>query len=506
MFRRVLLSALFVCSAGALAGPADVATAAAQADLPATVMTLMQAAGIPDDAIGAIVLRGNQLLLSHGAGQSMQPASTMKLVTTMVGLDQLGPVFRGRTELRTSADLIGGTLMGDLVLRGGADADFNEDALYHMLQTLRNQGIKKIKGDLIVDRQLFQPARADLGVAPFDESPEFYYNVIPDALLLNSNLLHIDLNSTGKRVKLVMTPALENVTIASDMTLVDAPCPKWEDGWKLPEAVHGAGGKLKVLLHGTFPRNCIAATSINVLDRADYADRLFRATWRRLGGTFTGQVREAPPTSGMAGSALTTRLLAQHVSRVLPEVLRDMNKSSDNMLARLLYLSLGSLETDPVLGSHPILFSVPENTAQHTEQVIRTWFQRHHIDDQGLVLENGSGLSRTERIRPLQMAAILQAASQSNWAPEFVTSLPIAAVDGTMRRRLAASPAAARARIKTGTLNGVVAIAGYVPDANGQQCIIVAIVNNEHAGHGAGKAVTDALIDWVANQGQTPAQ
>jgi D-alanyl-D-alanine carboxypeptidase/D-alanyl-D-alanine-endopeptidase (penicillin-binding protein 4) len=130
--------------------------------------------------------------------------------------------------------------------------------------------------------------------------------------------------------------------------------------------------------------------------------------------------------------------------------------------------------------------------------VIRAWMQRHGIDDTGLVLENGSGLSRTERVRPAQMAGLLQAAQKSLWMPEFLTSLPIAAVDGTMKRRLKDSPAAARARVKTGTLKNVVAIAGYVPDANGELCVVVAMINHDLTGNGNGRKAIDALIDWVA--------
>ena len=478
-----------------------IAAASAHAELPEAVAQLLRAANIPEQAVGVVVMRDNTTLLSHGAERSMQPASTMKLVTTLVGLEQLGPAFRGRTELRSSADLISGVLKGDLILRGGADADLNADVLQHMLQTLRNQGIKKISGDLILDRQLFQPARPDLGLAPFDENPEFRYNVIPDALLLNTNLLQIDLIGSGKQLKLIMRPALEKVTLGSDMTLIEADCANWEDGWRAPDTVRDGNGNLRVMLHGVFPKNCTTSTSINVLDRHDYADRLFRTTWRRLGGEFNGIVRAAP-----TATPPYTRLLTDHVARALPEMVRDINKSSDNTLARLLFLSLGSLEADPFFGSRPLPTPAtsprmsPTTSAARSELLIRQWLQRHDIDDQGLVLENGSGLSRIERIRPAQMAGLLQAASHSPWAPEFLASLPIAALDGTMRRRLHDSPAAARARIKTGTLKNVVAIAGYVPDTSGQQCVVVAMINHELAGSG-GRAALDALIDWVAQSG-----
>ncbi|WP_317205481.1 D-alanyl-D-alanine carboxypeptidase/D-alanyl-D-alanine-endopeptidase [Janthinobacterium sp.] len=478
MFHRAITAALFAI------------TASAHATLPEPVARLLRAANIPDEAVGVLVLRGERTVLAHGAERSMQPASTMKLVTSVVALEQLGPIFRGRTELRSGADLVDGTLKGDLVLRGGADADFDADTLEHMLQKLRNQGIRKIKGDLILDRQLFKPARPDLLAAQFDKMPEFRYNVVPDALLLNTNLLQLDISATGTQLKVLMMPPLEGVAVSADMKLVDAPCAKWEDGWRTPDYARGADGRLTVVLHGSFPKNCAKSSSVNVLDRQDYAERLFRATWRRLGGAFSGAVREAGAPSG-------TRLLADHVARALPEVLRDINKNSDNTQARLLYLSLGSLEADAYFGSRP-LAAAPEETATRARQAVRDWFQRRRIDDAGLVIENGSGLSRSERISPAQLAAVLQAGARGPWAPELLSSLPIVALDGTMRRRLRDSPAAARARIKTGGLDNVVAVAGYVPDANNEQCVVVAFINDAAVGNGAGRAALDALIDWVA--------
>ena len=495
MLRPLLIAALI----------AGLGLPAAHAQLPDSVSVLLRSANIPEDAIGAIVLRGNTVVMSHGAERSMQPASTMKVVTTAVGLEQLGPAFRGRTELRTSADVINGVLKGDLILRGGADTDFNADVLAHMLQSLRNQGIHTIKGDLILDRQLFQPARPDIGAPPFDESAEFRYNVIPDALLLNTNMLDIELSSTTQQLKLLMLPELDNVTISSDMQLVKGNCARWEDGWRPPEYVRGPNGRLQVILHGTFPQNCKKATSINVLDRNDYADKLFRTTWKRLGGTISGSVREAaatglPPTAEPVG----TRMLADHVARALPEVLRDINKNSDNTLARTLFLSIGSLQSDGWLGSRPVAMTMPEDTATRSRQVIQEWMQRRGIDTNGMLIDNGSGLSRTGRIAPLQLAGVLQAMQQSVWAPEFQSSLPIVALDGTMRKRLLGSPAASRARIKTGTLKNVVAIAGYVPDANNQLCVVVAMINSDLVGNGNGRAAVDALIEWVARTGTSP--
>ncbi|MFL6636647.1 MAG: D-alanyl-D-alanine carboxypeptidase/D-alanyl-D-alanine-endopeptidase [Massilia sp.] len=480
------------------------------APLPIPVTDALRAAAIPEDAVSVLVLRGDKTVLSHLADRPLHPASTMKLVTTLIALEQLGPVFRGRTEMRTTGEVRGDVLHGDLVLRGGADVDLSTETLTTMLRALRYQGIRTIAGNLVVDRTLFTPARADLGVPPFDEAPEAYYNAIPDALFVNRNMLQLDIRSTprpdGKpatRVRVAMQPELDGVTVDTDMKLVDADCATWEDGWKVPEAVPRPGGGIKVVLHGTFPKNCVASNSINVIDRQEYVARLVRRVWKTLGGAISGTAVEGATPPG-------ARLLAEHVSRPLPEVIRDINKPSDNTLARLLFLSLGAfepaLEPNPVLGSHPQpnTSGTALTTLARSESVVRAWMRTHGIDDTGLVLENGSGLSRIERITPIQMAGLLQAALHSNWVPELQASMPIAAVDGTMRRRLHDSPAASRARLKTGTLSNAVALAGYVPDAEGRQCVLVAFVNSDRVGNGRGRAVLDALVDWVARLDGAP--
>lgn len=490
------------------------AACSAQAALPEPIARIAAEKGIPEDAIGALVLRGDQVLVSNEAARAFNPGSTMKLFTTMVGLDTLGPQFRGRTELRTNGVVDGSVLRGDLVLRGGADGDLTADAFTHMLEKLRTKGIRKIEGNLVLDRQLWQPARNDVGVPPFDEAPEAYYNLIPDALLLNMNLQTLDITSDGKTIKASALPELANVRVRSDLTLTDTDCAKWGEGWQVPE-YERSGARLTLVLKGSFPRNCSKTKVVNVLDRTDYAERLFRATWEKLGGRFSGKAVEASAEQARAFNSAASTLLAEHVSRALPEIVRDTNKPSDNGLARTIFLSLGSLQADPVLGSRPLTDSIEAatpaeapaaadappalvSTQARAEMVIRNWLRARSIDDTGMVFENGSGLSRIERSSPEQMAGLLKAAQQSLWMPEFLTSLPIAGIDGTLKRRLEKGPAAMRARLKTGTLNGVMALAGYVPDANGQQCIVVLMINHASTGNGNGRAILDGMIDWVA--------
>ncbi len=461
--------------------------------LPAEISKLLAERNLPIDAIGAMVVRlsDGKVIVTHGAEKALQPASTLKVLTAIVGLERLGPAYRGRTELRSAAPLEGGVLKGDLVLRGLGNTDFGWEEFQRMLQSLRHQGVTTIAGNLIVDRGFFQPARIDIGVPAFDEAPEFRYNVIPDALLINTNLAQFDIASDDVGFQIRLTPALEGVSVISNMSFAERACEKWEDGWRIPTTVKADNGDIRVYLNGSFPKNCAQSLNLNVIDRTDYTERLFRATWKKLGGSFTGKVFEAflPETAQPAGTL--PKLLAEHRARPLAEVTRNINKTSDNTITRMLLLTLGTLDA-----------TAPGTTLQKGEAEIRAWLKQKGINDTALVLDNGSGLSRSERITPMQLAAVLQAGYRSKWAPEFLSSLPIVGVDGSMRNRLKTSSAAETGRIKTGSLRDVVAVAGYMPDTNGEQHAVVAMINHPQAIANGGRVVLDALLDWVAKLGR----
>ncbi len=488
---RLLLVAMVLAATGA----------PASAGLPPRVVQMLAAAGLSDDAIGVLAVRVSDggVLLAHDAQRPMQPASTLKTLTSIVALERLGPAFRARTEMRARGDVRHGVLEGDLVLRGMGDVDLDWAALRRMLQLVRDKGIDDIRGDLIIDREWFAPARPDLGVPPFDETPEFRYNVIPDALLLNTNLIQFDLQANGTAFRVLrMTPALDRVSVVSDeMKLIDRACEKWEDGWQVPRLSRRGGGgdadgdaELTIHLRGEFPRDCTTSTAVSVIDRSDYADRLFRSLWRELGGRFHGVARERGPADrGLEQGAL----LAEHRSRTLAELLRDVNKRSDNPITRVIYLHLGRHARATEASATP--------TADLAESVVRGWLRERGINDQGLVLDNGSGLSRSERITPAQLAAVLRAAYGSKWAPEFMSSLPIIGVDGAMLNRAKNGPARELGRFKTGSLRDAFSVAGFVPDAAGRPVVVVAIINHPDSKGASARPALDAVIDWVTQQG-----
>ena len=469
----------------------------AHAEVPPSVARLLAEAGLSADALGLVVApaAGGERFVAHQPDRPLQTGSTMKLVTTLVALEQLGPAWRGRTRLLAAGEIRDGVLHGDLVLQGQADADFGWQALQALLQHARHRGLVEVRGALVLDRSHFNPTRFDLDLPPFDEGPEFAYNAIPDALFANGNLLRVDLFADDQRgLQVVPVTPLAGIRVAHEMVLVDGDCSAWDEGWQPPRVAlsHVSSAKvtpprgarqLEVVLRGTWPLRCDRSIELNVIERNDFTARLVRGLWTGMGGRWRGSVREgkAPPEA---------RLLAERQSRPLSELVRAINKPSDNALTRLLLLALGAASPgDPA-----------EPTLQRAERAVRAWMRQRDIDDAGFVLDNGSGLSRSERASPAQLEGLVRAGLKSRWAPEFLASLPIAGVDGSLRRRLTDSPAAGQARLKTGTLRNVVALAGTMRDAAGQPLVVVAMINHEGKKPREMRPVLDGVIDWVARQ------
>ena len=455
----------------------------ASVQMPDPVQAALAKAGLPADSLGFVLqpLDGSRPALTRRADVPMAPASTMKLVTATVALDQLGINHRGRTELLAGSAPVGGTIDGPLILRGGADPDLDWPALWWLLRQLRESGVRDIRGGLVIDRTLFNPTRIDQGLPPFDEAPEFAYNVIPDALHLNGSLLDFELRATDTGVASRSVPALQGLSVdASAMTLSTSRCNDWDTDWK-PAGVAPDGDGWRLTLHGAFPRGCRQVAPLQLVDRQWLVTHAVRQFWHELGGSLgAGDVEAAAPAGAV--------VLASHRGRSLAEVLRGVMKSSDNTITRLIYLQLGAQAAQP-----------GESTRAAAERTVRAWFAAHGLSDQGLVLDNGSGLSRSERITPAQLAALLRAGQAGAQAPELLATLPIAGVDGTMSRRLKDTPAAGHARLKTGTLRDAVGLAGVMPDASGKPWVFVALLNHPDAA-AKGRPVLDALAAWVAAQ------
>lgn len=298
----LLLAALLLPAAQAAPGgpsasrlPAPVARALRDAGLPATSLALLVA---PADQKG-------RLLLQQQPDRPMQPGSTMKLVTSVVALDRLGPNHRGRTELLATAAPQRGVLQGDVILRGGADPELGLPQLWALLAELRWLGVQQIEGDFVLDRSLFRPTRTDRGLPPFDEAPEFPYNTIPDALMINGGLMGLVIGADDVVVQARLWPPLEGLRLDNQLQLNDRECKDWDEEWRTPAVEAQPDGTLKLTLHGAFPRRCEQRPQLQLLDRDQQAERQLRLLWQGLGGRWQGQVREGttPPEAHLVPAA-----------------------------------------------------------------------------------------------------------------------------------------------------------------------------------------------------------
>lgn len=480
-------------------------------ELPPPVAAVHAETGVPLSALAVVAYPLNQPTrgLRLNADRPMQGASTMKLLTAAAALDRLGPNSRGRTELlvdgdpsaAASAPAPDGHLRTPLYLKGGADADLDWSALWLMLRELRErQGVTALDAGVVVDRTMFRPARPELGAPDFDEQPEFPYNVIPDALNLNGSLLSFDLRSDAQRVQVSPFPMFGGLDIdAAQLGLADVPCKDWDDYWSVPQfqaqsvsqsqahvqsqssepAPAPVTPAARLTLRGSFPRDCQVRQSLNVLDRQWTTAQAIRQLWTSLGGTLSGEIREGQTPA-------QARVLVRHQDRPLAELLRPVLKASDNATTRLIFQRLGAAVAQP-----------GEDTLPAAQRAVKDWLSTQGVDPADVVLENGAGLSRIERISPAKMAAMLASVQRGRYGPEFLATLPVAGVDGTLARRFKGTPAEGRARMKTGTLRDVVALAGYVPDASGQLWVVVAVINDDRAS--AARSTLDALVSWVAS-------
>jgi D-alanyl-D-alanine carboxypeptidase/D-alanyl-D-alanine-endopeptidase (penicillin-binding protein 4) len=450
-------------AAGPRVGLAEVDAALARAKVPGEALfALVQEVG---DARARFVWQ---------ADVPANPASLMKVVTTAAALDLLGPAWTWSTPVWLQGPIVDGVLQGDVVIKGSGDPKLVLERVWLLLRRVRQFGVREIRGDMVIDRSAF--VVPDQSPAEFDNEPLRPYNAQPDALLLNYRSLVFTFTPDPARglAVVAMDPPLAGVRADASAALSSGPCEDWRGALRADLA-----DPARVRFAGAFPLACGEKTwAVAYADPKSYAERLLAALWQELGGTLTGRVRE--------GVAPGVPAAFEMASPTLAEVVHDVNKYSNNVMAEQLFLTLGAVERGS--GS-------PENA----RAVLKRWLDEHAgAPAASAVVDNGSGLSREGRLSARALAQVLQWAWSSPSMPELMSSFPLAGVDGTMKR---ARPL--RAHLKTGSLRDVAGVAGYVQGASGRRYVVVAIVNHTNAG--AARPALDALVQWAADDLAVPA-
>ncbi|MBM3336256.1 MAG: D-alanyl-D-alanine carboxypeptidase/D-alanyl-D-alanine-endopeptidase [Betaproteobacteria bacterium] len=446
--------------------------------LPPVFAQALKKAGVPENVVAVDIRRvlSGETLVAHNNQAIFRPASIMKLVTTQAALELLGPNYRWMTRVHIDGLQRGDVLQGDLIIEGSGDPRFAYEDLWRLLRQLRATGIREIRGALVIDRSLFQRLPDD--TPPFDGQANRAYNALPDALLLDAKALQVKLTpETGNaRALFSIEPPMADFVVEP------------------PALGQGECGDLRTMLKpelngrtlrfgGSYPVSCgqkVLSLHLHTLNHVQYFDAVFRLLWAEIGGTITGPTREARVPA-------SAKEILQWSSVTLGQSIRDINKYSNNVMARNLLLSVVAERG-----------GTPATTTAAGAKVLG-WLSATGIDTTGIVLDNGSGLSKEERISALTLSRLLQRAWQTSTMPEFMASLPLAGVDGTMSRRLSDRAVKANAHIKTGSLGDVMSIAGYVTTKSGKRVVVVCMVNHPNAG--AMRQGFDQLLQWAYDNG-----
>lgn len=435
---------------------------------------------LPADAMGIWVKRvGDEApLATLNESRLFNPASTIKLATTLAALLELGPNYTWRTEIRATAPIEQGVLRGDLILRGTGDPGAVSEEFWRMLRDLqRNTGLRRIEGDLILDTSYYQLPPGDPGA--FDGQPFRAYNQLPHPLLINANALRFHILPRGGQIHIEAEPPLPGLEIVNRLTQGNGSCDAWQRG--ISYQVTGN----QVIFSGAYPVRCGAYELLRTaVDPEFYTGALFRLYWQQWGGEFTGQVRSHNGSRLNQGERLMV-----HSSRPLADLIRVANKWSHNVMTRHMALSVGAeRKGEPA-------------TLEKARVGLLEVLAEHGVDTAGMFIDNGSGLSRSARITPTQLGQVLEAGWNSPQRPEFISSLALSGIDGTTRRQYRNEARTGRMHLKTGMLNQVSAITGYVRTRCDEDIMVVLMINHPEAHQGAGTQMQQRLLQWVFELG-----
>ena len=454
---------------------------AAAAALSPEIQQALQRERIPLDAVSVLVQEAGSgtTRVSHNAQQPMNPASVMKLLTTYAALDQLGPAYAWKTPVWLAGPIRGGTLDGNVHLQGRGDPKLTIERVWLALQRIRAMGVNEIRGDIVIDQSAF--VVPETSTAEFDNEPLRPYNARSQALLLNlSAVIYTFMPDAARGVAIVSAePQLDGAQVDATVPLSNGACGDWRG------ALKAALGEAKPMrFAGSYPAACGERFwALAHTDARQYNARLLTTLWRSGGGKLSGMVREgAAPADSVPTFELTSPPLA--------DVVRDINKYSNNVMAQQVLLTLALLRNLSAGGTR----ATPDDARAALESWLR---ERWGESLDGVVIDNGSGLSRQTRLSAALLARVLQRAWSSAVMPELMASLPVTGLDGTLRRSRGNAATTGRAHLKTGSLRDVQALAGYVLGASGKRYVLVAIVNHPNAS--AARPALDALVQWTVN-------
>ena len=455
--------------------------AAAGAELPPELAAAIKDADFSSDGIGLFIqgVDNEKPLVALHADLFLNPASVIKLVTTAAALDMLGQGYRWSTEVMYTGNIEGHTLNGDLYIRGNGDPYLTPERFWRLLNRIYIVGIHRITGDVLIDNSYFEPGKVDY--AAFDQQPYRTYNVGPNAVLVGfqATEFHLDIDTTGTdpAVKITPFPQSPRLRIINQVKLVNGSCNAWKK--RLSLETRNNAGMLEVVFSGNYALACKQRTLYRRVSEAqDHYQHFFLPLWNQIGGSVDGKITQSIVPAD-------AKRLLEESSISLAEAVRLVNKFSNNVMTRQILLSMGAQEFGP------------PGTTDKGIAAVNAWLVEHKLDHPDLQLDNGAGLSRDARISAGLLGELLLHVYKQAYMPEFIAALPVSGYDGTMAHRFNDTPLVGHAHIKTGLLDFVQSMAGYVTTATGKRYVVVLLHNDKRAHTRSAEKLQNQLINWI---------
>lgn len=451
-------------------------------------------------AVKVASLDTGRVIFEQDSRKWMQPASNMKLYTVAAALDRLTPEYRFITSVYAPARPdASGVVRGDLVVYGRGDPTlavrFNPEgntnyalAIDALAADIYAAGVRRVEGDLVGDESYFTGAPVPAGWE-WDDL-QWYYGAEVSALTVNDNAVDLSVKpgaSVGAPARITVGPSTPLVTVIDRTTTS-------ERGTTRELSVNRALGQNTIEIRGRLPIDDRGySASLAVSRPALIFASMLRSSLERRGVVLTGQTRTLDAPGRADGKPLPVSSLVEIAARKSPPlsvVAAQTLKPSQNLYAELLLRTLGKMSgsADPKLSSEDA-----------GEQVVKNFLTQAGIDPAGLVMNDGSGLSRSDLVTADTTLQLLVYMNRHRFGSEFRLALPVAGVDGTLRNRMKGTPAQGNVRAKTGTLGTATSLSGYVFSAAGERLAFSLMINNPPRDANPRTDFTDAVAVLLAS-------
>jgi D-alanyl-D-alanine carboxypeptidase/D-alanyl-D-alanine-endopeptidase (penicillin-binding protein 4) len=442
------------------------------ATLPLEIAKYMNASKIPRKDISIFIqnLNTGKVVAEHYASRTHVPASVIKLYTTYAALHTLGSNFKWPTKFYYKGRLSGGILKGDLIVKGYGDPTLSSKHLPSIVKQIKRKGIRRITGNIIIDRSFFNVGNQNS--ANFDENRHSPYNAMPDAMMFNERVSTVYVNP--KRRSVTKATPDSSYRVVNKIRFVNKRC-RGSYAWPRVKV----SGDSKLLLSGRVSKRCGVRKISKVLTKP-YKSFYYalKSSLKRsgvdVGGTL--KVRRLPKGA---------RPLFTHYAKPLKTILSKTNKKSNNLYARHLLLYLGAK-----------VYGAPTTTHRGRKAVEKIIRNSGGMGGGSFYIDNGSGLSRNAKLNAKMVGVLLEDAYDA-YGAEWMKTLAIGGIDGTIKKRFRGTSAHGRAFMKTGTLKRVKNIAGYVKSRDGNLYSVTVLVSSRVARYRANKLQTQ-IIQWLA--------